>query len=384
LNRKSPHAHKVIIGALGVAIVLPFLISPASAAFDSGTFLVHAQDQAQPKFHEAYAGIKGTKSGDTGGTPGTPGGDTGDSSATLATYTAGSLSLKITQAMLDFSAANVKAQEEGRTEDIKTDPSGWQTIWFYDNDSGDATQSMPAADASSIDMIFSRESTKPSPDSLYNRISNNMVAQYNQSPGSNSMTDGRVAPKADNLYAYKKAASGYSNELKEGRYISEDGKLVAVEVDGTGDGNYQINRKTSPTDATPVPSDTKPYDLILSNRGVESLSIRLKATTDGYDQLWIQGNGTQIRFGKYASVGPYGINVDDAVRRHGPVSLNLDGDGNITSFLYADADGQNQYVGDEGATYTVADYNSITGQDWDGSYPKLSDFDTDKPFEPKG
>lgn len=379
MNAKSSRAKIAVVSAVGVALALPLFLNPASAVTDGSHFFVHAQDQTNPKPHEALAGLGGLKSGD--GSTGTPGGD--DTSTALATYTAGPLSFKVTQSMLDFSAANVKAQEEGRTGDIKTDPSGWQTIWFYDNDSGDATQSMPAANSSNIDMILSKGSTKPSGDSLYNPVTDDMVLQYN----SGSMTDGRVTPKVDNLYFYKKEGGSGGGSVTNGRYTSQDGKLIATKVQTLSSGGYNVNRYVSPTNLAPVASDTEPYRLSTDN-GSTNMAIRLKTTTDGYNYIELsQGadGSLNLRFEDFTGLDSYGnAQADYALRKNGPVYLDLNSEGKITAFSYFDSNGDRQSGGDGESTYTVADYNSMTGQNWNGDYPKLSDFDTSKPFTPQG
>lgn len=376
MNAKSSRAKIVLVSALGTALVLPLFLTPASAGLDGGHFFIHAQDLDAPKPHEATAGLGGLKGGGSTG---------GDSTAALATYTAGPLSLKITQAMVDFSKANVKAQEEGRTGDIKTDPDGWKTLWFTDSD-GNYTQTPSSASADTT-VFLSKRTTAPdwwegAPGDMDN---SDTVAFYDKR-GSSVEAGTKIGPSsAGTTFYYKKVNGGSGgSSLKEGRYISEDGTTIAATVETMGSG-FNVTRTVSAGNRMPAPSDTKPYKFESQSGAVREIEVFPKTGAQGYNYITMS-DGSVLRYMKLTDESGRLQSDYDAQdpRKDGPVYLSVTPSGRFDSFSYFDSSGERQSGGDGESTYSVADYNQITGQNWDGKYPKPSDFDFSKPFEPKG
>jgi len=439
LNRKSSSPQKLIIGALGAAVVLPIFFVPVSATTSDGTFLIHAQDYNNPKPHEAYAGLKGLKKnadgswssaggngGSTGGGSGTgSGGDTGaggsgdgtetgsggstgggstgggtgassndgtygssgpgsssDTSKVIGTYTAGPVSLRVTQDMLDFSAANLKAQEEGRIGDIKTTPNGWKTVWF--SDGADNYSQTPSSITADTTVYLTKALSAPTNwwDPTPGDMNNIDTVVYYDKRGSSVEAGTKIGPSSvGTTFYYKKAGGSGGSSLKEGRYISESGSTIAAWVETMSSG-YNVKRTISASNMMAPRSDTKPYMVDFQNGTPTMANIFLKTEVDGYDVITTQ-NG-YARYGKAngSLAGDGSMDFSTPPRKNGPIELS----GTTNSFsqlTYADADGNYTPI-DEGKTsYTVADYNRITGQNWDGKFSVPSDFDTSKPFEPK-
>lgn len=450
MNTKPSRSRVVIISTLGAALVLPLLLNPvASAATDGSHFFVHAQDQNNPKPHEAIAGLGGLKigaGGSTGGDGSNPGGDgtggtgnggstgggtggtggdgtgtgggtggstgggsgsgtgtgsdgtggngdgaqgtsgpgsTSDTSAVVGTYTAGPISLRVTQAMVDFSKANVQAQEEGRTDDIKTTPNGWKTVWFSDgNDNYSQTPSSITADTTvylTKNLSAPTNWWDPTPGDMAN---SDTIAFYDKRGSSVEGGSKLIAQNAGNSFYYKRAGGSGGSTLKEGRYISEGGSTIAAWVENNGSG-YNVTRTVSASNLMAPRSDTKPYRIDFQNGVATEAEMFLKTETDGYDIIKTQ-NG-YARYGKANGNlgGDKSPDFDNPLRKNGPFSIS--GSGNSFDQLgYMDADGNSQFLGDGETRYSAADFNRASGLNWDGKFPKPSDFDTSKPFEPRG
>jgi len=448
LTRKSSSNQKLIIGALGAAIILPVLFVPVSAATSDGAFLVHAQDLDNPTPHEAYAGMKGLKrnadgswssnagsgSNTGGGSDGTGGGNAGggvggdgstgggstgggtgsdggagsdggsgangdgsqgtdgpgsssDTSEVVGTYTAGPISLRITQAMLDFSAANLKAQEEGRSGDIQTTPNGWKTVWFSDgNDNYSQTPSSITADTT---VYLTKSLSAPANwwDPAPGDMNNPDTIAYYDKRGSSVEGGTKLAPETSGTsFYYKKAGGSGGSTLKEGRYISEGGSTIAAWVENNG-GGYNVTRTVSASNLMAPRSDTKPYRIDFQNGSATMADMFLKTETDGYDTITVRNNNgsAYVRYGKANGnlAGDNSPDSDNPIRKNGPISIS----GKVNSFDqigYTDSNGTAQFLGDGETRYTVDDFNQASGLNWDGKFPVPSDFDVSKPFEPRG
>jgi len=368
---------RLIALTVGCALAVPLLTLPASGAVSDGKFKVHAWNLDTPKI-EAYAGNSGTGS-DAGGNPG--GGTTDpDPGEALASFRSGPLSITVTDDMLAFSEANRKAQEEGRTEDIRTHSDGWQTIWSYDATSGSIVPGLP--DKNTILVVLAKNSLQPSPGDAVNGTGGQITAVYLKNADDwYSISDYRKTPSPGVSYYY--AVSG--NYYGESRYFSEDGTLVGVNVAHQNDGSMTVNRQDDPTKFTSYPkSNSKPYSIRFEDGQPTDMNILLKDSSKGYNQIQVQKTDSSmfnIYYRNYKGQTPDGQNdMDYGTRTDGPVSLIIDGStGKIANSGYRDKNGNMQSTG---ALSGVAEYNQVTGQSWDGKYPKYSDFDISIPFEP--
>ena len=397
MDRTPRRQKRIILATIGAALAVPLIAVPASASLDGGGFFVHAQNIEESKF-KATAGLKGTNPGGGGGsgggttpgdgtggggtTPGdgsggtTPGGGTGgdgavpgspeDSSSLLVDYQKGPVSFRVTQAMVDFSNANEALVAEGKAP--RTHPDGWQSISYYDAASNTMRLGFPE-DGSRPEVVNLNAGVGVLPVSL--APSSGVKLQVLDSGGMYMYYDLRGAPKAGAMVAYNFAPSGSgAPSISESRYVMEEGQLNLVNVATQTGGRISVARQKSMLDFSPpaTASNLPFYSLTGDNR----LTIRYDSIRDGYD--YISLNSVEILYLKYNGSDSNGYALtEQSDRKQGPGRIVDLGDGNMR--FYSSADGENSYP-------TVAEYNAATGQNWDGSYPKFSDFNTTPPFQP--
>lgn len=399
MNRNQRRSRLTFV-LLGSSLVGILAVAPASAALSGGSFFVHAQNTDDPTI-DAVAGHGGLQDGsgsNPGGTNPDDGGSGGENGGTnpgngeqsgATTIKAGPLSLSVTDEMLAFSEANRKAQEEGRTGDIKTHAGGWQRIWSYDAPENTMVPGLVGMDNDTALMVLMKNSTEPLPNSVASGIPGDDVAYRFFRTGRQSdyqVHDFRNAPKAGDVYSYATNGS-YSddpsrNYYAESRYLSEDGSLVGVTVAKQADGRTTVSRSANPRVYPSYSrSDTKPYNLAFTDGKPSDMSILLKSARAGYNQIQIQAVGDEFQVFYRTYKGQTDNGQDDmpyGTRTDGPVTLSYDSSGKITSAGYRDRDGEVQYIS---GPLTVAEYNQKSGQNWDGKYPKYSDFDLAFPFQ---
>lgn len=349
---------------LGSCLVATISAAPASAALSSGGFFVHAQNIQSPEF-EATAGMGGIKS--EGSTP-DPG--SGGDSASSADFSAGPLSLKVTPEMLAFSEANRKAQEEGRTGDIKTSPEGWQTIWSI-RLSDQSTHPGILDDPDTSVVLLSKVSTPTGIEAvggLQSDPNSPIRALYIKMGAVIQGYDYRGTPKDGATFSYADTGA----QRAEGRYAMVNGKLIAIYVLLQSDGGIQVYRGLTPNtifDGLPN-NDGMPYLFTIDAGGnVTDLSVKYPDASRGY---------TRFDLNLRPDLGGYVIQYRDRTDG-GPTLLVIDSDTNRPkSANYIDESGTEKNITIDSA----ADYNAQTGRNWDGKFDKFSDFDTAVPFRP--
>lgn len=169
------------------------------------------------------------------------------------------------------------------------------------------------------------------------------------------------------------SSTGY---YADSRRFFQDGVYAQVTVAKQVDGSTTVLRQNSGSDPSYLASDRLPYSIRVGSDGSIIASILLMKTIDGYNHINISRDaegGTQVQY-IYFSNGS-GRAAD---RKHGPTTINMDGTGKFINLAYSDGNGGSTWA----PANTVAGYNEAAGQDWDGSYAKLSDFDTAIPFKP--
>ena len=375
-------SRNTLLSALGVALALPLIAVPASAALDGGGFLVHAQNTEDARY-QATAGAKGsTQGGGSGGGSTTPGGGSGadnpggaaDSTRVLADYQCGPMGLKITQAMVDFSKAN-----ESQTP--KSSSDGWQSISSYSSATNKVALGYPDSGPKAPLVTLSDSMAVPAP----LQFSDATKAFAYEEGGMCQILDRRSVPRAGERLTYT-AQPSYDpaqperNYYSEARWVSEDGELRPVSVSKQSDGRITVNRHTTSLLGGYAKSDTKPTSLALSDDGSFVIEAHRKTTLDGANNIYLRveadGSG-QLMYRYYKGQTADGQqDIDYAPRKNGPVALNWDSSGVFTSLRSYDS---NENFGD--SAFTVAKYNELTGQNWDGSYLKGSDFDLTLPFQ---
>jgi len=346
-----------------MAIAIPLVAVPASAALDGGSFFVHAENVESPEF-KATAGIGGTaQEGEAPGEENPGGGDEFPGLAVVANFDCVSLSLRITQDMVDFSKANEERVAAG--EQALTHAEGWQSIRSMNTDGQDMAGlpedgSTPYAVILSSQMAESFDPNSPS----------TLVSGTNLN-GQCSLTDFRDAPAANNVYKYTNdGPNGYT----ESRYIEEEGKLSAITVQARSDGALGVDRQTSPQNTTPYQSNTLPQRFTLGQDGYTYLRMHFVDARDGYQRITLEE-----RADGSGSVTFYNSDFSVADRAQAPSYIAWDTEGRFTEFQDSN---QVSVMGDEVGPFTAADYNAKTGKNWDGAVPKSSDFDLTVPFRP--
>lgn len=342
-----------------VALSLP----SASAALTDGKFLVHAQNTEDPTI-EATAGLGGLKNGGGSADP-----ENGGDVPGAVSYEAGDMKLTITPAMLAFSEANRKAFDEGRTGDIKTDPDGWQTIWYIDP--SDQSVHPGVSEKDGMITFLSGKSQPFNMDEFYtlaNRNAGDGVAFYAQSKATDTIQamDKRGTPKEGATYIYMKIGNQASSL---GRYMMSEGKLIGVYV-VEQPGMLQVQRESAKLGET-YSSERFPSLMSYDDSGnLDNISVKYSDKSRGYSRLSIYNRPDQ-------GEGGVVVQFDDRTPGTGPKVVVLNGD-KMVSFEYQNADGSSGTL----SASSAAEYNAATGQNWDGKLAKFSDFDTSIPFRP--
>lgn len=359
--RRSSKGFLLILGA---AALIPLIATPASAGRDGGGFFIHAFDDELPEI-SATAGLnleaRASAPGDT------------DNSAVLNRYSCGPMDLKITQAMVDFSKANEELRASGRANEIREhETGGWQTISHYSTAAGGFIEGFPTDGSKPIYAFLG--AGNPNDSASLRAVASDFATQC-------SVSDLRAIPKAGSLisYSWYKDSGTYS----ETRYLEQDGELVSTAVAFQGhDGALSVSRAISPISSDPAVSDRIPSSLRLGSDGAIRIDAKLRSATDGYNYVSIDklpdGSGSM-------SYSFYRGSNDSShpARKHGPTMVFWDSSGEISSLQYFDSAGTMQSVYSNGDPETLVDrYNQQSGQDWDGSFHRVEDFDIGLPFQP--
>lgn len=356
---------KLICSLIGVALAVPLLAAPASAALDGDHFYVHAQDFDSPKPHRATAGLGGLRAG--GASESTP------SVATLADYSFGPMKLAVTDAMVKFDRDN-------RTASSPTTPDGWMGLYNFNSaKSANVEPGWPTDGSKPSQFYLTSRLTVPDRSAAYPA----RVVTYAKSYDTSYTAMDSRNPSAGKTfyYAWSKAFSASSSDsYTEGRYEQIDGSLAATRI-STQTWGVNINRYDSANSGRPALSDSYPSSLRVVSDGSRTAVMTFKALVDGYNYANftknVDGSGS-ISYaywdGSLTSTGTLnGGGVRASARTNGPTAIQWDSSGNISGLSFP---GKTIT-----APFTAAHYNQITGQSWDGSYLKPADVKLDAPFE---
>lgn len=380
MKRTPRSRQKLMLTVLGTAIIVPLIAAPASAALDGGRFIIHAENISSPEY-QAYAGIQGLAGG--GGGNGGGGSQPGeeevdpDSSAVLASYSCGAVSFKVTQDMVDFSKANERIFSGEESGELQTHAQGWQSISHRDADFN-YKLGFPEDGSSPTIVMLSSSMSIPV---LDREAPVGAIATVSNQATSCKIMDLRKTPKAGGYFSYSLAQSTDPNDSSkgsyaEGRYVTlEDGSVAAARFMKQTNGTQVASRKVSGSSAENARSAIQPYDVQKPTTGVVTLRLALKDTSAGYDHIFFEQNANgsgRVAYSTITSTDPTNgsFRTGAATRTDGPVQLKWTTDG---SMEWADSASGVRY-------YSIEEYNDGTGQNWDGSFPKLSDFDSEISF----
>lgn len=365
--RKSSKTKKSLASAGLVALVGGALLIPsASAGREDGRFFIHAWNTDDPQFR-ATAGLQGLGVGD-GGAGEVPSDE--DTSAVLADFSCGPFDLKLTQAMVDLSEKNSKS--EGAPQKHQ---QGWTSIYHLDLSTYSSYLSGPGSlDEPTIYLNFNNaprdfDPYNPSPD-----FASTFTAR--KTPEGCDLSKDSLSTRTDQSYGYAISKSLGQKSYTETRNMGSKTVNLTRFFDGTSGKFLKTDVIYSANDfSVPLVSETEPYSFVISPEST-SLQLRLPSAKDGYD-------GVSILEASDRTLIDYKLGYRDADRAHGPTSLQLDSTGKIVSISYMKNGSRVTITDWLGSTpITRESFNSASGKDWDGSYPRSKDYNLSLPFEP--
>lgn len=190
------------------------------------------------------------------------------------------------------------------------------------------------------------------------------------SASSCTLVDNRETPVVDGRFGYALQTVGGQQVYGDSRWISEEGKLKKATVTKQASGTLTVSR-VDPSERFPTflgttgTSRSIHYSPVQKTDGVEFVTLMESAT--GAVSYNFRGKGDIV-----------------APRKNGPTFLAVNAAGLITDYSYTNAAGTSVTAKATGTTNSqiIANYNATTGQSWDGSFPKVSQFDLSVPFQP--
>ncbi len=159
MSSSSNHSKRTVQAVLGSALLLSIVSVPAVSAApgDSSGFFVFAANSTEPEKYNAQAGTSGLiESTNPGSEP------EEDSSKVLFSMRLSGLSFELTDKMVEFSEANLRAAANGQP--VKTHAGGWQTVWTYDMTSGKVSPGYSPSDSQIV--ILATDTALPNIDDL--------------------------------------------------------------------------------------------------------------------------------------------------------------------------------------------------------------------------
>lgn len=395
MARKSTRTGRITLCALGLAATIPLLAVTAASggATSSGAFFVEARNFAEPQIYD-IAGLAGApKSAPSPGSgttisPAPSGGSStvpDPGAVTVADYSCGPLSFKLTQAMVDFARANQDQQAAGNTAGLQTSSDGWQGLYSLNPADKKLYPGLLASGAKSPQTFLTTGMTSPLNSALDTERPQNVKVRATFYDSKCDILDLRKAPAVGQTYSY--GSNEGSERVYEGRYLQEEGKLTAIRVSKDRDGEVTVDRRPGAVSYQPNLSTRYPFILTKHADGSMLIKAVLPTTTDGYNYAEIiqntDGSGS-LEYSYYGgTAAEYSLSLMPPDRRTGPDSLSWNAQGELTALAGGTgARSKTIYLNERGTPYTVADYNAATGQGWNGSYLKPSDFDTSTPFAP--
>jgi len=288
------------------------------------------------------------------------------------------MSLSVTDAMLQHDRDNRALVTAGKPDQVRSGSEGWQSMVHSLTGQSSVIEGAPAdSNAARLSLLRLSSTMSPSDSSA---LFSSTIASLNNTTSACDIFDARIPQLAGNDYRYQwSGTSTYS----ESRYINEGGSLKGVTV-SKNNGSTTVDRVV-PGSLQPIVSDTLPYSYQSSSTR-DYASIAYATTTDGYNggtyTLNPDGSGTIQYFywdqKSYSATGtPTGLLT--AKRLLGPTRITFDSS-SITGLRYADSNGVERSLT---SPYTVAHYNQVTGQNWDGKYTKFGGVSKTIPFIPK-
>lgn len=279
--------------------------------------------------------------------------------AVLASYKCGPLSFDVTASMVASSVANKALAAAGQTVGLKTFAGGMKSI-TVSNDGLTPLGEFPTSGAKPAAVFLSSDAVG----SLgAGQLSFTDGTLLGGSAGSCAITDNREAPKAGVVRTHLSGVIGWDSA--QYRYTDVDGKLAYTFV-GVGKGGDAEVSYYADENLTPVRSDTVPSKIRKAN-GVTTVEMNFATPRNGYSgyryTLNADGSGDVL----YRDA-----NGNEANLTTMPSQVTWNASGTVT-YLWSQSSGGHM---------NKTTYNNATGNNWDGSYPKLADLNAGLPFDP--
>lgn len=393
--KNSKTTQRTGAAVLGVALVLPLLAIPGADAATStadGKFLIKASDT---KFFSIAGSNRKAYSGGSATDPGTDPSNPSNPGTTPVNrkidFKCGPLSYTVDQAKLDLGAANQKLHDQGKDSEMIASSEGWTGIYSYDPKAGSIVAGIPdPLPQLGIYELTASMSPRPLTDFVVQGGPQTKVRVLDQTDQSGKFCSilnvSKAAVAGDRYFYFSNSTGPYG----DGRYESKGGKLYATVVTSPNGSSsatptVQFQRSLSSNASTrEVLRDpsilTSAY---LYSNGDKTGAIYYPSTVDNYNYAYLRVNqdGTRsVEYRLYTQADDTGT-VAQAKRSQGPARVSYDSTGKLTGLVYYKSS-TDSFVTLSGSSATVSNYNSVTGQNWDGSYPKAESYDYTMPFQP--
>lgn len=363
-----------VVGLL--ALTSPFLESASASSTSDGAFLVKAQNVQNPE-KQSVAGVKANlktgennPGGDGGTTPEPENPDLGEDVGFPAVYSidCGPMTFKIDSVELSYGNLAKELFEAGKKDEVVKNPGGWKYL-IHTQDFSKYSLGLPADGVKDVAVALS--------DSPTSSIGGKAIGMQEGSETC-MIEDRRVEKALSNKFHYSKYNE---SNYREGRFIEEEGKLIPVIVEIKNGEVIGISRLVMLDGGnaayTESPSDVYPaFYSKLSSR--ESLVFRYKTVVDSLEYIYIENRADSSGYTRYEDGDKKTVKRENA-----PSVVEWNTQGSITKFEYLDANNAIKKLTVPSGVDPVFYYNQQTGQNWDGSYKKVSDFNIDAPFIPE-
>lgn len=369
---------------LGALLVTGIMAPSVSAATDTnGIFTVKAEDKKDNSI-VATAGFKALPStnidgsdsnGDDGGGEENPGDNETNPPKDPDPETPGVVSpfkmdcgpmaITIDDQIISYAKVAEDLAKEGKADQVGNNPEGWKYLSTSNSVSGSLTMGWPEDTSQIIRVILGEESS----------LNNYKTFGY-KTPDTCSILDYRTAKEPGNVVQHMSTSDGKT----EGRYVEEEGKLnlAVVEDSNIKKSVERFEPKSSSSDNAPSRSDVLPHYYGEFSNGGKRADIRPKTGADVVPKIGIELNQDGSGYVSFVNNRNSSINKED-----GPQFIRWDKNKRIDQLTYKSKNGGWTRSMD-GISDPVAYYNKETGQNWDGDYPQLEDYDLTIPFTPTG
>lgn len=302
--------------------------------------------------------------------------------------------------MLDQASRNRSYYAQNNLNAIVPTSDGWSELYSYELNGSNTDFSRGLRDPLPPSYIvnFNSSVKQPTYSAIRSGADENTILRvsYTAPTATKSDTcsirDLRSDKLSGNRFYYSKNAD---ESFEDGRYESNNDEIYATIVNGNykasdGAALQKVTRTSAKSAYSSFSSDAR---LILRSPTVLSSFniyedgrkygvLYLPSETDNYNMLLLRYEADGTRSVTYRLYVPSstGSTESTAKRAKAPSKITYDSSGKITELGYYDS--SSKYTTLTGSKATVANYNSVTGRNWDGKYDKVESYDFTVPFQP--